>query len=380
MDLMLAAAAVVTPERVLRPGWVHVVGSLVAAVGEGPAPVSDARVIEDLDDAVLVAGFVDAHCHGGGGSSFGEDDVASAAAAQAHLEHGTTSAMASLVSGPIERLQREIRALAPLVQGGLLAGVHLEGPWLARSRCGAHDPTQVRWPESHEVSALIAHTEVRMVTLAPELPGGLDAVRRIVDAGVVAAIGHTDADHALTRAAIDAGARHATHLFNAMRPVGHREPGPVIALLEDDRVTVELIRDDVHLDRALCTWLDSVLAPDRVVAVTDAMAAAGCEDGSHRLGALLVTVTEGVARVAGTDTLAGGTATMDRIFRSVAGPEPGDADLIRASRQTSVNPARALGLVEVGQLMVGARADAVVLDPATMTVRRVMRAGHWIAG
>ncbi len=376
MELVLAAATVVTPERVLRPGWVSVAGDRIVDVGEG-LPPGDAH--EDLGDAVLVAGFVDVHCHGGGGHSFGLDPVASAAAAHRHLQHGTTTVLASLVSGPTERLQREIRALAPLVDEGVLAGVHLEGPWLALTQCGAHDPEQLRAPEPEEVSALLSHPAVRMVTLAPELPGALEAIRRIGGAGAVAAIGHTDADHATTRAAVAAGARHATHLFNAMRPLRHRDPGPVLALLEDDAVTLELIRDGVHLDPALCAWLDSTLRPDRAVAVTDAMAAAGEADGSYRLGALDVDVVHGVARVAGTDTIAGSTATMDRLFRSVAGPAPSDDSLLRAGRQTSTNPARALGLTDVGGLEAGRRADAVVLDPASCTVRRVLRAGSWVA-
>jgi N-acetylglucosamine-6-phosphate deacetylase len=375
MDLVIAASAVVTAERVLRPGWVRVIDDRISGVGEGAPP---AGPVEDHGDALLVAGFVDVHCHGGGGHAFGEDPVASAAAAGLHLAHGTTTVLASLVSGPRDRMLREIRALSPLVHSGVLAGVHLEGPWLALSQCGAHDPAQLRAPEPHEVSALVGDPVVRLVTLAPELPGGLEAVRRIVGAGAVAAIGHTDADHATTRAAVAAGARHATHLFNAMRPVRHRDPGPVVALLEDDDVTVELIRDGVHLDAALCAWLDASLAPQRVVVVTDAMAAAGCADGRYRLGGLEVEVELGVARLAGSTTIAGGTATMDRLFAAVAGPEPTDAQLVRASRQTSANPARALRLADVGLLEAGHRADLVELDPATFAVRGVLRAGRWV--
>ncbi len=374
MDAVLTAAAVVTPERVLRPGWVRVVGDRIAAVGEGAA--SDGQV-HDLGDVVLVAGFVDVHCHGGGGAAFGEDVEASARAASSHLAHGSTTVVASLVTGPRDRMLREIDSLTSLAEDGIIAGVHLEGPWLSHAQCGAHDPAQLRSPDPDEVRALLANPVVRMVTLAPELDGGLDAVRAVVDAGAVAAIGHTDADLDTTRAAIAAGARHATHLFNAMRPLGHRDPGPVLALLEDDGVSLELIRDGVHLDPALCAYLDATVDASRLVAVTDAMAAAGASDGRYPLGGLEVDVRDGVARIAGTGTIAGSTATTDLLFRAAAGPSPDDDALVRAGRQTSSNPARVLGLADVGALEAGRRADAVVLDPATFEVLDVLRAGAW---
>ena len=213
--------------------------------------------------------------------------------------------------------------------------------------------------------------------LEPKVSGGVEAVRRITGLGAIAALGHTDADHATARAAIDAGARHATHLFNAMRPLRHRDPGPVVALLEDPRVTVELIRDGVHLDGALCSWLDSSVAPSRLVAVTDAMAAAGSPDGRYALGDLTVVVEERVARIDGTSTLAGSTATMDVLFRSAAG-DLADEALARATAQTAANPARLLGLADRGRLAAGARADVVVLAADSLEVRRVMRAGSWV--
>jgi N-acetylglucosamine-6-phosphate deacetylase len=194
-------------------------------------------------------------------------------------------------------------------------------------------------------------------------------------------VGHTDADLDTTRAAIAAGATHATHLFNAMRPLRHRDPGPVLALLEDPSVSLEVIRDGVHLDPDLCAWLDATIPADRLVAVTDAMAAAAGPDGSYLLGELEVVVEAGVARVRATGAIAGSTATMDRLFRSAAGVRAGrptDATLVRAARQTATNPARVIGLADRGHLAAGARADLVVLDPDALAVRRVMRAGRWI--
>ncbi|MFC7766269.1 N-acetylglucosamine-6-phosphate deacetylase [Leucobacter soli] len=203
----------------------------------------------------------------------------------------------------------------------IIRGIHLEGPWLSPVRAGAHAPGLLRHPDPRELDALLAagRGRIRMVTIAPELPGALDAIRRIVDAGAVAAIGHTDADYETTRRAIDAGARVATHLFNAMRPLHHREPGPTLALMEDPRVSVELIADGVHLHPALVDGVRDAVGPDRVLLVTDAMDAAGYADGDYRLGELDVEVRGGIARLAGSDTIAGSTATMDAMFRAAAG-------------------------------------------------------------
>jgi N-acetylglucosamine-6-phosphate deacetylase len=356
----------------------HIEDGRIRDVGASDGPVDDPAGTVDLGDCVVVPGFVDLHCHGGGGASFGADAEESVRAIATHLAHGTTSLMASLVTGPSDRLRREIDALAPLVADDALLGVHLEGPWLSAAQCGAHDPRQLRDPAPSEVDELVGHDAVRMVTIAPEREGALDAVRRIVGLGAVAAIGHTDADLAVARAAIAAGASHATHLFNAMRPLHHRDPGAALALLEDDAVTLELIRDGRHVDLNLCAWLDDALPAHRLVAVTDAMAAAGAGDGSYAIGALDVEVHEGVAHVAGTGTLAGSTATMDRIFAAVMGARRDDDALLRAVGQASATPARGLGRADVGVLAPGARADLVALAADSLEVRAVMRAGAWV--
>ena len=234
-----------------------------------------------------------------------------------HRGHGTTTVIASLVTAGPEDLLRQVGALADDVRAGLLDGIHLEGPWLSTLRCGAHQPALMRDPDPAEIDRVLetGGGAVRMVTIAPERDGALAAIGQIVDAGVVAAVGHTEATYEQTTAAIDAGATVGTHLFNAMRPINTREPGPVIALLEDPRVTVELITDGVHVDPALYRHVCRTVGPDRVSLVTDAMAAAGMSDGSYWLGPLEVAVVNGVARVAGTDTIAGSTATMDHQFR-----------------------------------------------------------------
>jgi N-acetylglucosamine-6-phosphate deacetylase len=373
--VILTAGQVVTPARLLAPGWLLLEGDRIAEVGEGAPP----RAADlDLGDATVVPGFVDLHVHGGGGATFdtGTADAAAVAAAS-HLAHGTTSMAASLVTDTPERMVAAIGELALLVQDGALAGVHLEGPWLSPQRSGAHRPGSLTAPDPASVDALLAAGDgaVRMVTLAPELPGGIDAVRRIVDAGVLAAIGHTDATYDETHAALDAGARLGTHLFNAMRPLHHRDPGPVGALL-DSPVDVELIADGVHLHPAV---LRTVFAakPGRCILVTDAMAGAAAPDGDYALGRMAVEVRDGVARLAdgsGTGAIAGSTLTMDAAMRfAVATAGLPLLDVVHAA---STAPARAWGLADVGALEPGRRADLVVLDD-DLEVVRVMRAGAW---
>ncbi|MEO5832335.1 MAG: N-acetylglucosamine-6-phosphate deacetylase [Nakamurella sp.] len=376
--MLITADTVVTGDALLRPGWVTIAGGVVLAVGAGtPSGAADVA----LGPVTVVPGFVDMHVHGGGGGAFPEATAASSRATiDLHRVHGTTSMVASLVSAQPAELLRQIGVLAEQVQAGELVGLHLEGPWLSARRCGAHAPAALRDPERAELERVLTQGRgtIRMVTLAPERAGGIAAIQRLASAGVVAAVGHTDATYDQVRAAVGAGATVGTHLFNAMRPVHHREPGPVMALLEDPRVTVEMITDGVHLHPALYRDVTHSVGPDRVALVTDAMVAAGMPDGDYVLGSLAVTVTDGVAQVAGTETIAGSTATMDRIFRYAVlnSGRPRDQALITAVRQTSVNPARALGLPPAG-LTPGGSADLVVLDDR-LEVQRVLHRGTWV--
>ena len=376
--MLITADTIATGARLLRSGWIEIADGRVRAIGTGTPP---RPADHELGAVTLVPGFVDTHVHGGGGGAFPEATVAATkAAAELHRRHGTTTMIASLVTAFPDDLLHQVRELAEQVQDGLVAGVHLEGPWLSGRRCGAHEPAALRDPDAAELDRVLTAGQgtIRMVTLAPERAGGPAAIRRIVEAGAVAAIGHTDASYEQAVAAIDAGATVGTHLFNAMRPVHHREPGPVIALLEDPRVTVEMITDGVHLHPALYRDVTAKVGADRVSLVTDAMAAAGMADGAYRLGALDVEVRDGVARVAGTDTIAGSTATMDQVFRFAVthSGRPHAEALTTAVRQSSVNPARALGLPDP-TLAPGAVADLVVLDEA-LAVTGVLHRGAWV--
>ncbi|SFO09630.1 N-acetylglucosamine 6-phosphate deacetylase [Pseudonocardia ammonioxydans] len=370
MNGLVAADLVVTGTGTpAGPGWVEFAGGRVTGTGTGNPPREPDRLA-----AVVVPGFVDVHCHGGGGASFGAAPDASARAAAFHAAHGSTTVLASLVTRSPDDLAGAVRALGPLVDDGVVAGVHLEGPWLAASRCGAHDPGLLRDPDPAEIDPLLRTGTIAMVTLAPELPGGLDAISRVAASGAVAAVGHTAAGYDLTRRALDAGARAGTHLFNAMGPVHHRDPGPVAALLADPRTVVELITDGVHVHPALWDIVGRAAA-DRVAAVTDAMAAAGMPDGGYRLGDLDVQVTDGVARLPD-GTIAGSTATADVLFRNVIAAHPGSRPeaLDRAVAWTSTTPAALLGREDIGRLQPGSRADVVLLD-ADLGIETVLRAG-----
>lgn len=358
--------------RVVRPG--AVVPGVVEV--DGPTILSVAEDSRAGDD-IIVPGFVDLHCHGGGGHTFTRGDAQDAAqAAVFHLRHGTTTMLASLVSSPYELMRDATAAYLPLVAEGAIAGIHFEGPYLSAVRCGAQNPDFLRDPALEELAALLklGGGAIRMVTIAPELPGALEAVRCLVEHGVVAALGHTDATYEQTVAGVAAGATVGTHVFNGMRPPHHREPGPVVALLDSPSVVCELVADGIHLHDGMLRFAAHA-TPYRSALVTDAMDAAGMPDGSYELGGQEVTVDGRVARLTRDGSIAGSTLTMDAALRQAVGA---GLDLPTAAAMASTTPARALGLGDqVGALEAGLRADLVVLS-ADLRVKRVMRSGAWI--
>jgi N-acetylglucosamine-6-phosphate deacetylase len=343
-------------------------------------------------DTVILPGLIDIHCHGGGGHSFATTDPAEALAAAAyHASAGTTGIVASLVTAAPEDLVRQLRALAPLVAAGQLLGIHLEGPFLAPARRGAHAPALLRDPDPALVSRLLeaAGSALVIVTIAPERPGAPQAAAMLRAAGVVVAFGHTDADYACMAEALAAadGRGLVTHLGNAMPPVRQRAAGPVAAALvaaAADEASVELIADGVHVDAGFIRLVFATAAPGRVVLVTDSTAAAGMPDGDYTLGPLAVTVSGGVARLAssggggeggGAGTIAGGTSTLLRV---VARARAAGVPLADAARAASQAPARVLGLTgSQGSLAPGMAADLVVAD-VNLALRRVMRAVRWL--
>jgi N-acetylglucosamine-6-phosphate deacetylase len=362
--MLIRADRLVTATDVYEPGLLRIAGDRVVEVGPWVSGTSD------LDVAILAPGLVDVHAHGGGGASFSIDP---ATAIEAHRRTGTTTQIASLVTESYVDLEAQVRMLTPYVKSGELAGIHLEGPWLSERFHGAHSVPLLRDPAWTDVEKLLDAGPVKMVTVAVERTGGVDACRLMAARGVVAAIGHTNADYETAVAALAAGASGATHLFNAMRPIHHRQPGPIVALLAHPTAALELIVDGTHTHPALVKYIADT-HPGRIVLVTDAMAAAGAADGDYILGTLSVEVRDGVARIAGTDTIAGSTLTLSK---ALANAVRYGVDPLVAVRAATIQPARWLGL-DAGDLVVGGRADAVALDD-TWTVTRVMRQGEWVS-
>jgi N-acetylglucosamine-6-phosphate deacetylase len=376
---VLSAGHVVTPEAVLSPGWIRLAGSRIDAVGLGEPTVEPGLPVTSLRGRWVLPGFVDMHVHGGGGTSFTEGTAEDARhAAEFHRRNGTTTMLASLVTAPLADLEARAAMLAGLAAEGVIAGLHLEGPFLAAARCGAQDPRHMIAPDVAAFDRLLARAAgwLRVITLAPELPGATDLITAAAQAGVIAAVGHTDATADVTSAAVDAGARHATHLFNGMRPLHHREPGPVGALLDRDEVSCEVIADGVHLHDTAIRLVARAAGPGRLVLITDAMAAAGMPDGRYRLGSMWVDVAGGEARLAaGPGAIAGSTATMASVVRHAVAAGLPVTDVAAAA---STNPARVLGLAgRTGALCPGLDADLVVCDE-NFGLRAVMRHGEWV--
>jgi N-acetylglucosamine-6-phosphate deacetylase len=378
--LLLANGRIVTAGGVLSPGWIRLAGPVIDAVGPGDAAQQPAV---DLRGQWVLPGFIDVHVHGGGGTSFTEGTADDARkAAEFHRGQGTTTMLASLVTAPLADLEARAAVLAALADDGLIAGLHLEGPFLSPARRGAQDPRHMLAPDVAVFERLLAAARghLKVITLAPELPGADQVIEAATRAGVTTAVGHTDATAGVTLAAIDAGATHATHLFNGMRPLHHREPGAVGALLDRDEVTCEVIADGVHLHDIAIRLTARAKGPGRLVLVSDAMAAAGMPEGRYRLGSMQVTVAGGVARLlddsAQAGAIAGSTATLAGVVRhAIAAGLP----VPEVAAAASTTPARILGLADrTGALGPGLAADLVVCDD-DFRPRAVMRQGEWLS-
>jgi N-acetylglucosamine-6-phosphate deacetylase len=374
----LTGAQVVLPDRVADGATVVVEGARIARIEDGTASGAPEGAV-DLTGHWLVPGFVDIHNHGGGGASFTNGSVEDVlTGVRTHRLHGTTTVVASTVTGDMDVLAARAGVLSELAEQGDIAGVHFEGPFISPCRKGAHSEALLRDPDPAEVRKLLdaARGQARMVTLAPELPGGLESVRLLADEGVIAAVGHTDATYEQTRAAIDAGATVATHLFNAMPTMAHRAPGPVAALLDDERITVELINDGTHLHPAALRLAFRHAGAARTAFITDAMDAAGFGDGTYRLGPLDVVVRDGVARLAEGGSIAGSTLTLDRAFQRAVTVD--GLPVTEVAAALSGTPARLLGRYDtIGSLTPGKYADLVVFD-GSFTLVGVMRQGEWV--
>ncbi|WP_067715050.1 N-acetylglucosamine-6-phosphate deacetylase [Nocardia yamanashiensis] len=372
----------ITAAGVRDDAVITVRGERITAIHEVPQRSATPRESPPAFLGTIVPGLVDIHNHGGFGHRFDTVDPAEAAAAAAfHHRAGSTSVLASIVTATPENLIAQVTTLRGLVADGTLAGIHIEGPFLSETRCGAHDPALLRHPDPRLIERLLeaAAGTLRVMTLAPELPGFAAAAKLLTENGVTVALGHSDAAFPDFRAALppEGPATLVTHLANGMRPLQHRDPGPIAAALvaaAAHQATLELIGDGVHLDPGFAA-LAFATAPRRIALITDAMQAAGMPDGTYQLGPQTVHVTDGTARVPN-GSIAGGTATLLQCLHWAV--HHCTIPLIDAIAAATATPAAATALPELGDLRPGMYADALILDD-NLRLLRVLRRGRWLS-
>jgi N-acetylglucosamine-6-phosphate deacetylase len=357
------------------PSSILVVDGRIRALGtsaDETAPGDAATV--DAGGLIAAPGFIDLQVNGAAGDDLTANPESLRRVAAALPRYGVTAFQPTIVTAPRDVHEAALAAISawsgdadPL--GATPLGLHIEGPFLSPKRPGVHDPALLRDPDPSLTARWSPASGVLMVTLAPELPGAVELIAELTGRGIVVSAGHTNADYDTGRAAIDAGVRYATHLFNAMTPIGHREPGIAAALLADGRVTVGIIPDGLHLHPAIVDHVWRVAGPARVSAVTDAIAALGMPPGSYRLGGVEVAVDDRSAMAGG--RLAGGVLGLDAVVRNVAAFT--GATTADALGTVSGVPARLLGLGDRGHLGVGAIADVTLLAPDLAVAATIVR-------
>ena len=360
--MIIQASSAVVDGQLRGTTWIEVSGNLIRSINSGVHPEPDQIV-----DGTVIPGFVDIHCHGGGGKYFSAltpGEIHSVI--ETHRGHGTTSLFASLVTEPIDVLKTQIERLKPFVESGQIAGIHLEGPYLSHARCGAHDPALLVHPELSEIKELLAVADgaLSMITIAPELPGAIAAITHLTAAGVTVALGHTDGDFGNAAAGTNAGATVITHFMNAMDK-GLNESSFASFVIADERLTVELILDGHHVPYKTAKEIYAAIG-NRLIFVTDAMAAAGATDGNYTIGKMPVIVKEGVARLELNRSLAGSTLTMDAVFLNAITQL--DLSITEAVAATSTRAAKAMGLNDRGEIAVGKRADLLSFNPTAQSI------------
>jgi N-acetylglucosamine-6-phosphate deacetylase len=394
-ERIVTSSGTIAGELSIRGGSIVAVGPVGTARAGGPGIDADAPTV-DVGGAWIVPGYIDTHVHGGGGAQCNTADPDElAAVAGFHAAHGTTALLATTAAAPVQELVSALEATASAhgrarqtgarrmrarQTGAIVLGNHLEGPFLSRKRPGAMDPETFLDPDPQTVERLLraGAGTLKYMTLAPELPGATELVRELVRAGAVASIGHSDATYDQTLGAVRAGARAATHTFNAMAPLHHRAPGVLGAVLDLPEVSVELICDGVHVSPAVLRLAYRAKGRDRVRLVTDAIQGAGMPDGEYRLAGAPITVTGGRATLRSDGSIAGSTLTMGAAVRNAVrflGITVEDAVAL-----ASANPAKLLGLEgRKGAIAAGGDADLVVLDE-DLWVRGTLVAGEWVNG
>jgi len=383
--IAFTAAALLTPlERIEQPLLLVEDGVVTEAVCRAHREVPGNCRVVDFGDGVLAPGLIDIHIHGGAGHDVMEDSAQALPAVERLLaSHGVSSYFPTTVSAPLNTTLAALERLADAIEQaehnaqseGVRArplGIHLEGPFLSHIRRGVHPPQDLLAPDPRVFEQFwrASRGHVRLLTIAPELPGALDVIAQATELGVCVSVGHSDASLDATRDAVTAGARHATHTFNAMRPLNHRDPGILGEVLTDPRLSADIIADGVHVDPIVVELFLRAKGPEAAVLITDANAATGMPDGTYHLGPFEFEVHEGRCLSGG--KLAGSVLTLDRAVRNTM--QFAGWDLQRALRLATVNPARVTNLATRGQVKVGSRADLVVLS-SSGEVRRTVIGG-----
>ena len=363
--MIIQSSAAVVDGRLVGDTWLEVSEDVIRSVNFG-IHQSPNHIVE----GVLIPGFVDIHCHGGGGKYFSAATPGEIhTVIETHRGHGTTTLIASLVSEPFETLKAQVQRLKPFVQSRQIAGIHLEGPYLSHARCGAHDPQLLTNPDLSEIKELleIADGSISMITIAPELAGSDTAIRHLTAAGVTVALGHTNGGFKDAAAGTNAGASLVTHFMNGMDK-GLHESSFASFVIADERLAVELILDGHHVPFKTAQEIYAAVG-NRIIFVSDAMAAAGATDGDYAIGTLPVIVKDGIARLESNGSLAGSTLTMDVVFLNAI--HQLGLDLAEAVAATSTRAARHLGLHDCGDLAVGKRADLLSYNAVENTITLV---------
>ena len=384
MDLVITASRLYTPlDRVERP-LVFVEDGVIADIGSFESRETPVGVrLMDLGDACLVPGFIDIHIHGGAGHDVMEPDPGALPTVEQLLhQHGVTSYFPTTVTAPLDQTLGALERLADAIESAgdvsndkaLRArpvGIHLEGPFISHIRRGVHPPANILPPTfgAFEKFWEASRGCIKVMTIAPELEGAQAVIVEATSRGVCVSIGHSDADLKAAQSGVAAGARHATHVFNAMRPLDHRDPGILGVVLMDGRLSAEIIADGIHVDPLIVQLFLKAKGADAAVLVTDGTSATGMPNGRYRLGSLDVEVKDGKCMADG--KLAGSVLSMDKAVQNVM--KFANWDLQQSVRLATLNPARTAGLSNAGKLAPGAVADIVALGPGGEVRKTIVR-------